>query len=110
MDTSKVQDIMFKAMLGMDKNEFVRKANLMRNPEGFEKPGYCPVCKKELVQDNGNLFCKDFSTQYDTKGGCYWHRYEDGLNYWSSPQEMFDAMAKKDPDFKKIYDAALSRI
>lgn len=107
-----IQDIMFETVLGMSKDEFMRKANLMRNPEGFESPGHCPVCKKELIQsENGDLFCKNFSIQYETNAdsGCYWHRYADGLNYWSSPNEMFEAMAKVNPSFKKIYDGARRR-
>ena len=104
-----IDSIMFEAILGMNKNEFLRKENLMRNPEWSENHGYCPVCKSEIVQnENGDLFCKNFSIQYETNGngGCYWHRYADGLNYWSSPHEMFEAMAKVNPSFKKIYDGA----
>jgi hypothetical protein len=105
------QDFVFQNMLGMDKAAFLRKAGLMRNPEGFEKPGYCPICKKELRQnDQGDLYCTDWNPGYEKEGGCYWHRYADGLNYWSEPEEIFKVMAENDPEFKKMYDQAKSRL
>jgi len=106
-----IRDLMCEALLGMDRKSFERKAQLMRNPEGFEKPGYCPVCKKELIQnDQGDLYCKDWNPGYETQGGCFWHRYADSLNYWSSLEEMFEVMAAKDPEFKRMYDQARSRM
>jgi len=105
MNEQKFHDFVFESLLGMDKNHFTQKAVLMRNPEGFEKPGYCPICKKELHQnDQGDLFCKDYTPDYERKDGCYWHRYEDGLNYWSTPEEMVKTMAEKNPRFKKVFE------
>ena len=104
-----IRDLMCESLLGMDRKSFERKAQLMRGPEGFEKPGYCPVCKKELhVNDKGDLFCKDFNLDYEKKGGCYWHRYADGLNYWSSPEELFSVMADKNPAFKDAYEKIMN--
>jgi len=105
------EDILFQSVINMTKKEFLRKAGLMRNPEGFEKPGYCPICKKELRQnDQGDLFCVDWTPGYEKEGGCYWHRYADGLNYWSSPAEMFKVMAEKDPEFMKKYDQKITNL
>jgi len=105
------EDLILQNTIGMDKKTFMRKAQLMRNPGGFEKPGYCPVCKKDLIQnDQGDLFCEDFNISYEEKGGCFWHRYADGLNYWSEPEEMFAVMAKNDPKFKEKYDRVISTL
>ena len=103
--------MLFNSITGMSKEEFKRKAGLMRNPEGLEKPGRCPVCKAELKQnDQGDLYCSNYSSGYEKDGGCYWHRYKDGLNYWSSPEEMFKAMVETDPEFKTFYDQAMNDI
>ena len=97
-----IQDIIFQLTIGMNREEFKRKCGLMQNPEGLEKPGYCPICKKKLEQnDKGDLFCQGYIAK---ESSCYWHRYADGLNYWSSPDEMFASMAKTDPEFKKFYN------
>jgi len=101
------EDLVFQNVVGMDKDAFLRNAQLMRGPGGFEKPGYCPICKKELVKnEQGDLYCKDFNIGYKKEGGCFWHRYKDGLNYWSEPEEMFKDMAAKNPEFKKAYEKA----
>jgi hypothetical protein len=34
-----MNEALFHIITGMGKEEFKRKAGLMRNPEGFEKPG-----------------------------------------------------------------------
>jgi len=105
------EDFVFQTTIGMTKNEFIRKDQLMRNPEGFEKPGYCPICKKELViNEQGDLFCKNFSIGYEKDGRCFWHRYIDGLNYWSSPEEMVKSMCNKDPEFKRKYEKIYSTL
>lgn len=89
MDNS-FQDILFSAVTGMDKDSFERKAGLRRNPE----LGRCPICKEEIIyEDNGDMACKNFNK------GCYWHRYSDGLNFWSSTEEIIRAKCKEDPEF-----------
>ena len=94
-----MEDFIFQTTIGMTKEEFLRKAGLMRNP----KNGHCPICKKPIITNEQNdVFCSD----YGKSNGCYWHRYADGLNYWSSPEECFAKMAETDPEFAKIYAQA----
>ena len=99
-----VQDIMFQSTLNMSKEEFLRKMGLMRNPKGWDEIKRCPVCKKEIKETENGVQCSNFSIDYKESGKCYWHRYTDGLNYWSSPEEMFKVMCQKDPEFKKKFD------
>jgi hypothetical protein len=106
-----LQDLMLQQIIGMDKEEFERTAGLMRNPEGSGKPGRCPVCKNKLIKnDRGDLFCVNFDVGYKKNGKCFWHRYEDGLNYWSTPEEMFKSMCDKDPEFKAKYNQVYSSL
>ena len=76
---------------------FIRKADLMRNPEGPKKD-ICPACKKRIVVNaKGDQYCENFNLDYEKQNPpkCYWHRYVDGLNYWSSPEEIIPILAKK---------------
>lgn len=104
-------DMVLESTIGMNKEQFLRTAGLMRNPEGFDGPKRCPLCKKKIItNEEGHMFCENFSSNYEKDGKCYWHRYEDGLNYWSKPEEVFDTLAKKDPEFKALYDKAKESI
>ena len=106
------QNVIFQSILGMDKDEFMRKANLMRNPEGWDEEKRCPVCKKPIIIDKetGDMFCSNYSIGYKTENKCYWHRYSDGLNYWSTPEEMVQSMCSKDPEFKKKFEDMFSKM
>ena len=82
-----------------------RDINLQRNPEGIGDTKYCPVCKKPIqVNEQGDQMCENFSLDYKRNGKCYWHRWNDGTNHWSSPIEIFDAFAKESPEFREIYE------
>ena len=104
-----IEDILLKSTIGMDRKTFIRTAQLMRNPEGLEKPFRCPVCKKEIHKNEQNdLYCSAFNISYEKEGGCFWHRYADGLNYWSPPEDMFKVMAEKNEEFRKVYESSQS--
>lgn len=94
-----LDDILLRSLIGMSRDEFKRKAGLMRNPER----NHCPVCKKPIhANDQGDLFCENLNLNYENEGGCFWHRYEDGTNYWSSPEEIFAQAKKKYPELKDL--------
>lgn len=77
-------------MIRMTKEEILRTATLLRNPER----GHCPNCKKPLREEkNGDLYCPDFSLNADAK--CVWHRYKNGLNYWSSTRDVIETLSKE---------------
>lgn len=82
----KVMNAIISDGLGItSKEDFMRSASLMRNPEN----GRCPACKLQIrTNDKGDQYCQKFDLDYKKNGGCYWHRYKDGLNYWSSIKEI----------------------
>lgn len=83
----------------------IGKVNLARNPEGYKDPKRCPICKKEIkVDSKGGMFCSNYSPDYEKSGKCYWHRYSNGLNYWSSPTEIMREACKKYPELKKMME------
>lgn len=90
----KIKHFLFHIMLGMGEAEFHRTAGLTRNPEGPPEQKCCPVCKKPILRDEqGDLRCENFSLDYERNDGCYWHRYADGLNYWSKPAEILKSIS-----------------
>lgn len=102
---STMQDVLFHALLGMDRKTFERKGKLMRNPEGLGEQKYCPLCKKPIrINDRGDMTCENFELRedYTDSDKCMWHRWEDGTNYWSNPMEALKAMAKKDPKIAEL--------
>jgi len=100
---------MLAQLLVGDKEAFMRKAQLMRGPEGFGEKRYCPVCKKLIVKnEQGDMFCENHSLDYKKNGKCFWHRYKDGTNYWSDPVEVMQSMAKEHPELQAILDEYMS--
>jgi hypothetical protein len=76
--------------------EFQRKADLMRDPEGFGENKRCPVCKKSIKTDEqGDTYCGEFTVNYKVRGGCFWHRYKNGTNYWTEPSELMQVLKKE---------------
>jgi len=100
-----LEDLVMMTTLGMSKDEFMRTANLKRNPEGFGEQKRCPVCKRpvEVINEDGDIACENFSLDYEKNGKCYWHRWANGTNYWSSPKDVLEAAAKEFPEFGALY-------
>jgi len=98
-----LKDAVLMAMTGMTSEEFNRKAQLMRGPKGWGENRYCPVCKKPIhTNDRGDRFCENFSLDYKKNGKCFWHRWKDGTNHWSSPVEVMRAMAVDCPEIAEL--------
>ena len=90
-----IDDLLLKSVIGMTKEEFLRKAILMRNPEGFAGDR-CPNCKSNIKKNaHGDMWCEKHNL--NDKTSCPWHRHHDGTNYWSSINEIIDAK----PEIKK---------
>jgi len=69
-----------------------RLAKLAKNPENRK----CPACNASInIRKNGDMFCNRFNLDYEKQAGCFWHRYENGLNYWSEIEEVMRAMSKE---------------
>ena len=93
-----LSDITLEAMIGMNKDEFMRQAQLMINPEGYPERDICPICKNKIKkEENGDMFCENYTIdEKEIKNGkCFWHRYKNGLNYWSPPSQMIPVMCKE---------------
>lgn len=98
-----LKDVLFQATMGMDKKTFLRKAQLMRGPEGWGENRYCPVCKKPIhTNEQGDMTCENFSLGYEKNGKCFWHRWKDGTNYWSDLMDVMKSMAKDNPEMEAI--------
>lgn len=98
-----MKDIMMQLMTGMTSEQFARKAQLMRGPEGWGDEKSCPVCKKPIhVNEQGDTFCENFSLDYEKNGRCFWHRWKDGTNHWSDPMEVMKGMAKDCPEIDAL--------
>jgi hypothetical protein len=93
--TNVAQDVVFQMVTGLTKEEFLRKAGLLRNPEGYGKTKHCPVCKSPIQEERGDLFCINHSLNYERDGKCYWHRYADGTNYWTPASELIKVLSAK---------------
>jgi hypothetical protein len=92
MKPNPMRELLFRVHLGCSESEFFRKVGLCRNPER----GRCPICKKQVeLSGNGDRHCENFSLNHEKDGKCYWHRYADGTNYWTSPEELMRVMSKK---------------
>lgn len=71
-------------------------AIMKRNPEGMYGD-VCPNCKSKLKQNKkGDLHCENFTlTSLEIEcGKCPWHRYSDGTNYWSPPEELMKILSE----------------
>ena len=101
-----VEDIQFHSTFGMSRNDFLRKAQLMRSPEGMSDNKYCPNCKKPVrTNEKGDMYCTNYSLDYEKNGKCFWHRYADGLNYWSSPVEIAKVKAQEYPELRGVVES-----
>lgn len=105
-----MQNMLFELLTGMNEEQFMRKAQLMRNPEGADKD-ICPVCKSKIrTNEQGDKFCVNYEQCYEkVSDKCYWHRYADGTNMWSSPEECIKAMCDTDPEFAREFENLMSK-
>ena len=85
---------MFNRLM-FNKKELLRKVALWRNPEGLDQ-NVCPECKGKIrTTEKGDKFCENYSIDEKKEGACCWHRYANGLNYWSEPEELITVLAKE---------------